>query len=131
MKKIVAAFLSLCLAMAALPVCRISGCAESGISGDEFRYREQPDGTLIITGYSGNETSLVIPAEINGTAVSAIGESAFEDNADLQTLELPGSVLEIGNYAFCGCTALNGVSFGEAGPLRIVNRWVVLRFLHR
>lgn len=113
MKKIVAAFLSLCLVMAALPVCRISGCAESGISGDEFRYREQPDGTLIITGYSGNETSLVIPAEINGTAVSAIGESAFEDNTDLQTLELPGSVLEIGDYAFCGCTALNGVSFGE------------------
>lgn len=44
---------------------------------EEYRYRKLEDGTLEITGYKGNDTELVIPAEINGKRVTSIGCYTF------------------------------------------------------
>lgn len=76
----------------------------------ELRSIEQSDGSLKITGavYNGTEIpALVIPAEINGKPVTAIGDGAFYNRSFLTgTLELPETLVTIGEGAFkyCGFT---------------------------
>ena len=47
--------------------------------------------TVTITGYTGSETELNIPAEIEGLTVTAIGEYAFLMNSDITSVVLPDS----------------------------------------
>jgi hypothetical protein len=54
---------------------------------------------VIITGYTGSATVLVIPGMIGGKLVTAIGRLAFEDKS-LAGVTIPGSVITVGTYAF-------------------------------
>jgi hypothetical protein len=54
---------------------------------------------VIITGYTGSATVLVIPGMIGGKLVTAIGRWAFEDKS-LTGVTIPGSVITVGTYAF-------------------------------
>ena len=87
-------------------------------SAEEVQYplSDSPnDGYLIfdtetgeITG-TGNGSAIIeldVPAEINGTAVTGIGRSAFTNCTNLTRLTLPESMTSIGTYAFEGCIAL-------------------------
>jgi len=56
------------------------------------------DGT--ITGYNGTETAVVIPSQINGQAVTKIGEMAFY-NKQLTSVTIPNSITIIESMAFC------------------------------
>ena len=56
--------------------------------------------------YNGTATSVTIPAKVLTLPVKAIGESAFEDNAHLTTIDLPDSIEIIGAKAFKNCTNL-------------------------
>ena len=64
-------------------------------------------GTIIK--YIGTETEVVIPDTINGTAVTGIGESAFEGSS-VTSVEIPEGVTEIGAYAFTSCEALKRIN---------------------
>lgn len=57
--------------------------------------------------------SAAIPSKIDGAAVLAIGEGAFEDCARLASVTLPKSVAQIGPYAFCRCGSLTSVTIPE------------------
>lgn len=67
---------------------------------------------VVITAYSGNESTLVIPTSINGCTVTAIGNYAFANNTSLETVELPQSVTRIGTGAFMnsGIVNINGMT---------------------
>lgn len=54
-------------------------------------------------------TEAVIPAEIEGTAVTIIGREAFAECAALASVTIPESVTTIEPMAFRGCTALTAV----------------------
>lgn len=54
--------------------------------------------------------SLDIPNEIEGNPVTAIGNAAFLDCADLTDVTIPNSVTSIGRWAFEDCTSLAVVS---------------------
>ena len=58
--------------------------------------------------------NFVVPAKVsyNGKEVSVveIGSSAFLNNRDVVTVEIPSSILSIGYNAFKGCTVLKNVS---------------------
>jgi hypothetical protein len=69
---------------------------------------EQVEGGLVITGYTGKDTAITIPATINGAAVVAIGEGAFQET-QLTSVNIPASVTSIGDYAFAG-TQLTSVN---------------------
>lgn len=73
---------------------------------DEWICRTLSDGTLEITGYTGNPSVLTIPDAINGKPVTAIGSRAFANQIKLTTLQIPGSIYQIGDNAFEGCSAL-------------------------
>jgi len=57
------------------------------------------DANGVITAYSGFDTDITIPASINGRAVTAIGDQAFQ-KAELTSVVIPQSVTRIGENAF-------------------------------
>ena len=81
-------------------------------SVDAFTYEIQ-NGTAILTAYIGTATQVNVPAEIDGYAVTALGDSLFK-NTDITSVTLPASVTAIGWFAFYGCGALQSVTLGEA-----------------
>ncbi len=80
-----------------------------------FEYEENEDdngdadGTVTITGYTGSDTEVVIPDEIDGKSVTGIGDYAFEWNEVLEKIEIPNSVTSIGECAFSGCESLKNI----------------------
>ena len=71
------------------------------VSPDElYNYRVQTDGTAIITDYFGSEKELNIPGAIDGYLISAIQYEAFWCNDSTESVILPDSIKNIGNYAF-------------------------------
>ena len=69
--------------------------------------------TGTVVGCTGFPTVADIPEQIEGTAVTAVGNSAFYDCYDLKEVSIPGSVLSIGDYAFSYCANLEKLSFAE------------------
>ena len=66
-----------------------------------------------INAYYGDDVvNLEIPAEINNSSVTAIGERAFNEHDEISILTIPEgveSVTSIGDCAFRGCTTLTTV----------------------
>ena len=48
-----------------------------------------------------------------GVSVTSIGERAFEDCVNLESMEIPADVASVGAYAFQGCTSLASVTFSS------------------
>ena len=83
------------------------------VTGEEagFSYEIVSDTYCSITGYTGSETQLVIPAQLGGYPVQEIDSSAFRNNVTLESVTLPEGMTYIQSYAFRDCTALKSVSF--------------------
>ena len=69
------------------------GQASTGFVGEEF------GGGIRITGFTGTDRAVVIPEEVNGRRIVAIGDRAFL-NRQLTSVTIPNSVTSIGNEAF-------------------------------
>lgn len=79
-----------------------------------WKYEKREDGSIIITGYKGNRTEVIVPEKIGKDTVTAIGEYAFAPHAlrisDEQALTryritkivLPETARTIGKHAFGG-----------------------------
>ncbi len=67
-------------------------------------------GAITITGYSGPDGAVTVPAEINGLPVTGIGVDAFAGLPGLAGVSLPNGVTAIGDYAFADCTGLTNAS---------------------
>ena len=65
-------------------------------------------GTL--TGYDGDQSSVSIPASVQGASVTAIGAGAFSGNTTMRSVSIPSGVTQIGQEAFSDCTRLSSVS---------------------
>lgn len=78
-------------------------CIEAYTQSYPYNYEILSDGTVEIIEYVGRYESLTIPSEIDGMQVSAIGDNAFEDSWELKSVEIPSSVVSIGNKAFYSC----------------------------
>lgn len=81
----------------------------AAIYGD-WEYEILEDDGIEIVEYKGNETTVTIPSEIEGKAVTDIGECAFEDCSDLKSIDIPNSVVSIGEGAFLYCTNLSVIN---------------------
>ena len=77
-------------------------------------------GSITITGYIGNPTTLNIPATTNGWPVASIADSAFLNKSTITTVIIPDSVSIIGNNAFDSCTGVTNLIIGQ-GVLLIGN----------
>ena len=70
------------------------------------------DGSGVLTGVSGltgSNMTVEIPAEVNGIAVREIGKDVFRGNKNIGSLVIPDSVTTLGYRMCSGCTALREV----------------------
>lgn len=99
-----------------------------------WKFEKREDGSIIITGYKGDRTEIIVPEKIGKNTVTAIGELAFSPNAlriseeqaltrcRITGITLPESVKKIGRAAFGGfgvCRAVSGL-FNAFSDLREV-----------
>jgi len=80
----------------------------SGNTAIGFKYIIS-NGEISITGYEGNDTSIVIPATINGNKVTQIADGAFEGSSVVNVIISDG-IEKIGWFAFNDCVRLNSVT---------------------
>jgi hypothetical protein len=83
--------------------------AEDVTPTSAFEYSVE-DGAATITKFIGKQTDVSIPASINGYPVVAIGDSAFENCENLETVAIPSGVISIGEDAFGGSTSILSVT---------------------
>ena len=141
-RKLTALLLSLCMVLGMLPmtVFAAGGTTTSGLT------YEINGESVTITGYTGNEASVVIPNEIEGKPVTAIGERAFYQNktltsvaipdsvtgigksafykSGLENINIPAGVTTIGMYAFANCESLSSATFADGSALSSIGIYV-------
>lgn len=79
-----------------------------------YEWTIKEDGTLEITGYTGSEADLTVPAEIGGIPVTSIGRWAFESHGELVHVTLPEGLTAIGGYAFASCSGLTRITLPDS-----------------
>ena len=80
--------------------------AVTEIVADEVTYTITGETTVEVKSYAGSEASVTVPETVEGYTVTAIGESAFEGNTALVSIDLPNTIEVIGKRAFANCTSL-------------------------
>ena len=81
-------------------------------SGD-WKYILLDDGTAEITRYKGKATELAIPAELDGYAVTSLGDSAFPSCKSLTSIALPDGLTSIGDRVFSRCDSLTSITLPD------------------
>ena len=72
------------------------------------------DGSMaIITGCTRDEDIISIPQTIDGHVVCRISDNAFSGMNNIKSITIPGSVKQIGAYAFSSCKGLSRVVIAE------------------
>lgn len=64
------------------------------------------ENTYTIVKYTGNESNVKIPENVNQITVNAIADKAFKDCTEITNITIPDSVTIIGKYAFNDCPNL-------------------------
>ena len=111
-KRLIAAFLTLCMVLTAMPLAGLTATAE--VSSGDFEYAFYNGDTIQITSYTGDATTVNIPSEIDGYTVAAIGWGCFERNTEIIAVTIPDTVTIIGNLAFYRCTSLKEIHLPDS-----------------
>lgn len=98
-----------CISLIRLPM---RAAAAGDRTYENLTYTEKYTG-LTITGCAEDAETLVIPEQIDGKPVSAIGSRAFVNHTKLKSVVLPDGLNDLGDRAFTGCTALERVELPE------------------
>ena len=69
---------------------------------------------VMITGFEGKVTDLVVPESIEGIAVEAIGNHAFSGREDLLSVTIPESVRTLYGFAFHNCRNLRKITLFDS-----------------
>ncbi len=113
-KRLLSTLLALCVALALLPgtaMAADAGDVAYPVTGGNI-YFDAATGT--VTGCDVTVTAAVIPAEIGGVPVTAIGDSAFAQCEDLTSVVIPDGVTSIGAFAFQLCGKLTGLELPDS-----------------
>ena len=76
----------------------------------EYSINTDDETTCTITKYTGMETNVNIPSELEGLRVTSIGDYAFAYCMSLRSITIPNSVTSIGDYAFAYCMSLRSIT---------------------
>ena len=118
-KRILSLLVALCLVCGLLPLSALAAGEELTYAIPEtnivLTYTVGADGSATITGCNEDAAGeLVIPSEIEGHAVTTIGDIAFNSRAGLTSVTIPDSVASIGDWAFLGCSNLQEFRISSA-----------------
>lgn len=149
-KKILSLLLSFVIVLSVLPLTPITAYASDIITSGEWTYHVLEDGTAELISaylgeggycyaYSGTETKIEIPSEIDGYTVTStaihehvsfakndivsvkfpntiknIGSDTFYYCSSLVNIELSNGITSIGDSAFSGCTSLKSINIPDS-----------------
>ena len=102
-KKMIAGVLSTVMIISSLSVSSIAEATDS-TDPSYFTY----DGSTI-TGYTGTETDIVLPTEINGTKMTEMS-GTFYNNSSVVSVVVPEGYTSLSNFAFRNAASLKKVS---------------------
>ena len=111
MRKIISVILTAALLLTALAAAPASAAEQA--ADNPFRFSVLSDGTAQITHCNIREGNVTVPAEIDGRAVTEIGEMAFSFSA-LTGVDLPDSLRAVGRQAFLNCRSLQSIRFPDS-----------------
>ena len=85
------------------------------IIGKDTYYTNNDERKIIwcIENYLGNSSKVIIPDELEGKVIEGIALSAFENNTNLEEVQLPKSLKTIDKAAFTGCINLRKLELPE------------------
>ncbi len=127
MKKLLCAILAgtLCITAAA----GLTGCGCDRSSSQEPGYKvtaTEPDlknenfgffiinkDEVMLTEYLGSDKNVKIPDTYDNYKVTVIGASVFNNNSDIESVEISDNVIEIKDYAFASCQNLKSVKLSK------------------
>ena len=115
-KRLLSLVLVLCVLCALLPIGfpMVQAYSETDfaypVEGGNI-YFDKTTGT--ITGCDQSVTKVEIPSEIDGVAVTSIGEGAFFACESISNITIPDSVTTVGEMAFWQCLSLSSVTLGK------------------
>lgn len=85
-------------------------CEKCGwVEGLEYEINDEY--SLTIVGYNGDAEELVIPSKLYNYDVTRIGNYAFYGCTSLEGITIPDSVTNIGDYAFISCYCLSDIFY--------------------
>lgn len=82
------------------------------LSSGDFLYEMTSDDTICIMGYTGSDTAPVIPDELEGVAVTEIGEYAFM-GGEFTSVTIPAGITYILENPFLDCASLEEIIVAE------------------
>ena len=82
-------------------------------SGD-YKYYVNDDGTVTLSGWNEVSENVVVPEEIDGRKVTALGNWLFSYCKGMKSVELPKSLTTIGDRAFEGCEGLESIELPDS-----------------
>ncbi len=113
LSKIISLFLAVILTVGIVSVNTVIADAESFTDGNWIYSISDLNGLVIIEGYTGTDSVVTVPSDINGKTVTEIGAEAFEGNQTITEVTIPSSVRAIRKDAFNYCKALEKVNLSE------------------
>ena len=79
------------------------------LSYNGYQYEITENDTVYIRSYTGEDTEIVIPSEIDGAPVTHLSANAFSGNKAITSVTIPGSITQIPYGAFMKCSNLTTV----------------------
>ncbi len=74
---------------------------------------------VIITGYSGKETKIIIPETLGGLTVTEISSEVFAGNKNITYIKLPAGLIYLSGDAFKECYSLTEIAIDKSNPYYI------------
>ncbi len=113
LKKAISVTLVLTILLSMVIIGNVFGTAAFAAEGD-YTYSVLSDGTAKITKYSGTDSNVTVPAALGGVNVSEIGEKAFQDNDEIESVIISDGIKTIGTSAFADCDMLESIEFSPS-----------------
>ena len=91
----------------------LAGCGKKP-GTQMFTYVKKDDATIEITGFTDaakEQSSFIIPTEIDGIKVTSVARESFRDCANIKEISIAEGVETIGENAFLGCYNLETINF--------------------
>ena len=131
----------LCAALLGFAAAALPAAAEIELEDDEYILQDSSDDTpptyesgdytytkltasdgsgkqaACIESFNSRTAELEIPSELDGLAVVQLGKNAFVDADYLQTVTLPATLTELGDYAFVNCRKLTEYRVESGNPV--------------
>ncbi|MCH5193641.1 MAG: leucine-rich repeat domain-containing protein [Oscillospiraceae bacterium] len=82
---------------------------ENDFSTGTWNYTVLSNSTAAITGYTGEDTKVIIPDGFGTVTFTEIAYKAFFENEGIVSVTIPDTIKKIGESAFCGCCCLSEV----------------------